>query len=98
MKIKLVVSGKDLIGSKYPKWYGFAYRRWDIGYTVFYIIPLNLIVRYALKIYWFFYRWIKAGGWRDRLDDAYWRGYNDGNTTREHHFDKIAQIIMGKES
>lgn len=97
MKMKLVIDDKDLMGSILPRWYGFSYRRHEVRRTVLYVIPLNLIVRYALKIYWLFYRWLKHSGWRDRLDDAYWRGYNDGNTTREHHYDTLARIIMGKE-
>lgn len=97
MKILIVIRDKDLMGSILPRWYGFAYRRFEWRETVLCIIPLNLIVRYAHKIYWLLYRWIKHNGWRSKLDDAYWRGYNDGNTTREHHYDRLARIITGKE-
>jgi len=35
--------------------------------------------------------------WKGKLDYAYLRGYNDGNTTREAHYDRLAHIIKGKE-
>jgi len=95
--LALHIADKDLEGSKLPKWWGFAYRKFNIRYTVLYPIPINLIVRYALKLYWLVYGWVATGGWKDKLDDAYWQGYNDGNTTREHHYERLARIIMGKE-
>ncbi len=82
MKFKLVTDDYSLMGSILPRWYGFAYRLPTTCRTVLCIIPLNLIVRYAYKFYWFIYRWVKSSGWQDKLDDAYRRGYTDGNATR----------------
>ena len=97
MKIMLVINDIDLIGSVLPRWYGFAWRRFDVRKTVLFIIPLNLVLRYAYKIFWRVYYFLKAGGWQSKLDNEYWRGYNDGNTTREQHYDHLARILMGKE-
>lgn len=97
MKIKLVVGDRELIGSILPRWYGFAYRQWDQRRTVLCIIPFNLVLRYSVKVYWIMYRWLKSDGWESMLDEAYRRGYNDGNTTREHHYDRLARILQGKE-
>jgi len=96
--LALYIADRDLVGASMPKWWwGFAYRKFNVRYTVLYPIPLNLVVRYTLKLYWLVYSWITIGGWKDKLDDAYWQGYNDGNITREHHYDRMARIIMGKE-
>jgi len=96
--LALHIADKDLMRMEMPRWWwGFAYREFHIRYTVLYPIPLNLIVRYALKLYYLIYSWVSFGGWHDKLDDAYWQGYNDGNTTKEHHYKHLADIIMGKE-
>lgn len=96
--LALHIADKDLTGARIPKWWwGFAYRKFTVRYTVLYPIPINLIVRYALKLYWLIYSWVVVGGWKDKLDDAYWQGYNDGDTAKEHHYDRLARIIMGKE-
>lgn len=94
--LALHIGDKELMGSRIPRWWGFAYRLFDMRYTVLYPIPLNLVVRYALKLYWTVYSWVKRGGWHSKLDDAYWMGYNDGNTTREHHYELLANLIKGE--
>ena len=86
--LALHIADKDLIVTSMPKWWGFAYRDFKVRYTILYPIPINLIVRYAVKLYWFVYSWVSMGGWRDKLEDAYWQGFNDGNTTRVHHYDE----------
>lgn len=96
MKIRIVVRDKDLIGYRIPRWYGFGYRRFGYAETVLYIIPLNLAVRCFYRIYWLIYRWVKSDRWQDELDDAYLRGYNDGNTAREQRYQMLADIILGK--
>lgn len=96
--LALHIADKDLMGSRLPKGWGFSYRKWEVNYTILYPIPLNLAVRYVLKLYWLAYRFVKHSGWKDKLDDAYWRGYNDGNTTREHHYDYLARLLKGEES
>lgn len=81
MKIRLINADKDLVGSPLPRWYGVAYRRWESRYTVLYVIPLNLIVRYAVGVYWGFYRWVKHGKpnrFEAELSREYVRGRNDG--------------------
>ena len=95
--LALHIAEKDLIGVSFPRGWGLAYRKHLVRYVVLYPLPINLIVRYALILYWLIYKWIVVGGWKDRLDDEYWRGYNDGNTAREHHYDRLARIILGKE-
>jgi len=90
----LHIADKDLIGTEMPSWWGFAYREHEVRYTVLYPIPMNLIVRYTLKLFWLVYRWVAFSGWEDKLDDAYWRGYNDGNISREHHYDRLAKTIL----
>ncbi len=94
MRIRLVMNYRDLIGSSLPKWYGIAYRHFDTKQTVLCIIPLNLVLRSASGIYWFFYQWVRHGHWETKLDDAYWRGFNDGNARKEEHYKKLAQIII----
>ena len=96
MKLILVKQDRDGIGAVLPRWYGFAYRRYNYSETVLAVIPLNLIIRYGLKVYWRIYRWLKHDGWKSQLDDAYRRGYNDGNLRRVHHMQLLADILTGK--
>ncbi len=95
--IALYIADKELIGASPPRWWGLAYRQYSVRYSVLYPIPINIIVHYALKFYWLVYSWVFFGGWKDRLDDAYWQGYNEGSIRRDHHLDRLARIIMGKE-
>ena len=78
MNFRLVVDDLDFMSKKLSCWYGFSYRQFEVRRTVLYIIPFHLIIRYALKIFWCLRHWFYASGWRDELDKAYWRGYNDG--------------------
>ena len=95
--LALHIADKDLVGVNLPKWWGFAYREFDIRYTTLYPIPLNLIVRYTLKLYWLIYSWVRTSGWKDKLDNVYWMGYNDGTVRRDCDLDRLARIILGKE-
>ena len=95
--IRMYIAEEKLKGTSLPKKWWFAYREHDVAYSVFYLIPFNLVVRYALKLYWTVYSWVVWGGWKDKLDDAYRRGYNAGNTSREHHYDRLARTILGKD-
>ncbi len=96
MKIRIISDDKSLVGSILPRWYSIAYRQWDCRRTVLYIIPLNLIVRYAVGIYWFLYNWIKHGEWADRLWKEYRRGYSDGaRDTNDRIFQEEFRKIIG---
>lgn len=95
--LALHIADRDLIGASTPRWWGFAYRHFDIRYTILYPIPLNLIVCYTLKCYWSAYSWLVKGGWEDKLDAAYRQGYNEGNTTREHHYELLANLLTGRD-
>ena len=95
--LALHIADKDLFGAELPKWWGFAYREFNIRYTILYPIPINLIVRYSLKLFWLVYRWVKMSGWKDKMEDAYWQGYNDGTVRRNCDIDRLGRIIMGKE-
>lgn len=96
MKLVTIISDRDLVDVKIPRWYGIAYRRPETRYNVVCVIPLNLLARYGHKLYWLLYRWVKWGDWEGKLDDSYWRGFNDGTTAREHHYDRMIQIIKEK--
>jgi hypothetical protein len=78
MKIRLVVGDEILMGSVLPKWYGIAYRDWVYRRSILYIIPLNLIVCFSHQVYWLFYRWLKYGSWKSKLEEQYWTGYRLG--------------------
>ena len=58
MKLRLEISGNELFvkGGFRPAWYyGFAYRQTRAFASVYYIIPLNLIIR--------FWRWLQIFFW-----------------------------------
>jgi len=97
MKLKLVLDDRDLIGAVLPKWYGIAYREYERRRTILYLIPFNLFVRYAMRLYWRFYKWIKHDEWQGVLNVIYSRGYNDGNTSRYKHYDRLARIMKGED-
>ena len=85
MKLRIVMDDKVLLGTILPKWYGIAYRYEECRRTILYIIPLNLLVRYTVQFYWWFYRWLKHDGWKSKQDDIYWRGWNDGRKETDAH-------------
>ena len=97
MKLRLIIPDKDLMGSTLPRWYGIAYRRLEYRESVLYIIPLNVVVRYARKIYWLLYAWLKHNGWRDKLDDAYESGWREGRKVTDAHYERLVRIIKGEE-
>lgn len=93
--LALHIADNDLMRMEMPKWWwGFAYRKFNVRYTILYPIPLNLIVRYALKLYWLIYSWVSFGGWHNKLDDAYWMGFNDGRKETDAHMDRLGKIIV----
>jgi len=57
-------------------------------------MPLHIIARYVLKLFWLIYSWLQSGGWKDRLDDAYWMGFNDGRKETDAHMNKLGRIIV----
>lgn len=77
-KMKLVIDEKDLRGIYLPRWYGIAYEDPLYGRLVLCIIPLNLLVRYARKLYWLLYKWFKYAGYRDKFGELYLTGYLRG--------------------
>ena len=91
MKIVITVDDRDLMGSLLPRWYGVAYRKFEVRLTVLAIIPLNLIIGSAFDIYRLFYRWLKNDGWKDKLGDAYWEGYKDGNISSDQQRERLAK-------
>ena len=95
--LALHIADNDLMCAPLPKWWGFAYRKFHVRYTVLYPIPINLVVRYSLKLYWLVYSWVSMGGWEDKLEDAYWQGFNEGNTRKEHDLERLARRLIGKE-
>ena len=94
MKLSMVMNERDMVGVMLPKWYGIAYFQYDVRRVVLYVIPLNLLVRFARKVYWRFYRWVKWDEWEMEIRDAYGRGYNDGNETRDHHIERMFRILQ----
>ena len=80
MKIRIIDDDNLLIGIILHKWHGVAYRRWERRQTVLYIIPLNLIVRYAYIIYWVLYGWVKHDYWPRRIEQAYRQGYSESSS------------------
>ncbi len=78
MKIRRIVNDKDIEGSRLPSWYGIAFRDYECRRTYLYIIPLNLIVRYAFKLHWLIFRWLKYDDYEKRLRYAESRGFNNG--------------------
>ena len=93
MKILRIIDDRDLMGAKFPMWYGFAYRKFEVRQTVVAIIPFNLFIRWAYQVYWRVYSWLKSDGWRDKLDTAYWKGFNDGAEDRQTHFDRMRGVF-----
>ena len=49
-----------------PRGWGFCYRRWDYADSVFLPIPLNILVRVFLSIYWS----LVGGLFRNRFEKA----------------------------
>ena len=91
MKIVITVDERDLRGVILPRWYGVAYRKFEVAQTVLAIIPLNLIIGSAFDTYRLFYRWLKNDGWKDKLGDAYWEGYKDGNISSDQQRERLAK-------
>lgn len=58
--MKVSICWLDRVETPIPRGYGLAYTEYDVATEVFYPIPINYVVRYALKYYWrflrFFYR------------------------------------------
>ena len=95
MRFRLIVDDFDLMSEKFSRWYGFSYCQFEVRRTVLYIIPFHLIIRYALKMFWRLKYWFYAGGWRDELDKAYWRGYNDAS--RKFFDSQVSDYKRGRE-
>ena len=63
-------------GERIPAWYGIAWQRYDLNYTVCYPIPLNALV----VLYRGITLWLKHGGKSVMLSprDAFAQGFEEG--------------------
>lgn len=62
--------------NRIPRYYGLAYRRFEVMTCVFFIIPFNLIVRWLRDAYFFV---IFAPSYREKIERiAYDKGFEAG--------------------
>ena len=60
-----------------PWWYGFYQHDYSRAAKIFYPIPLNILLRFAVGLYWRFANPLRSGRERE-LNEAYARGRRDG--------------------
>ena len=65
-------------GEIIPRWYGLAYREDFDSYSVFYPIPINIIIRICREIYYWIVYGIFKSKWERKLRTAYMEGYKKG--------------------
>jgi hypothetical protein len=93
MNLVMSIPQKDLVGSRLPTGYGVAYQEYVRDNLVLAIVPLNLIIRYGLRVKWALYRVFYSGNYKDTMRKAYDNGYRvgmaDAYKDRLHHWRDI---------
>jgi hypothetical protein len=91
--VKKIITDRQLSLDKapaIPRLYGLAYRNFALSQTIYYPIPLNLIIRY-LRLLQKLYRQGFAAGQRSTGDEL--RAYRQGYLAA---LDKLEQELKGK--
>jgi len=61
MKIGMLLNDEEWAGRNIPKWYGVSYRVFGMRQTMLHLIPLNIFVGFARKIYYRIVNFLKRG-------------------------------------